>query len=135
MLLHGFRSDQKGLWPKMSAILKHRLESSLEDLESNDLLVETNNPKNPICLVHELLLFEHLYLNRSAIRCENPRINWKLKPISTERVYRHLSLAGGLDFYKLRKVTRAHVVFHSNLKLRVIDENGKVVYGDASEEH
>ena len=124
MLLHGFHNNQK-IWPNMSGVLRTHLDDSLADLDEDGMLVETNNPEIPICTTNEIILFEHLYLNKAALKSQKPFINIRL-PISSERITRHLALAGGIDFYKLRKVTRAHVVFLSNLKVRVIDENGKV---------
>ena len=54
---------------------------------------------------------------------------------SNDRVKRNLAYSLGLDFYKLRKLTRIHVVFYSNIKMRVLDDKKKVVYGGASENH
>ena len=136
VLLNALTGDIKTL-PNMNSILKDRLISSLEDLEADDLTVERNNPDRPICVIDEVLLFEHLFLNKAALRRDEKSfwINRGLKPISSVRIPRHLAIAGGFDFYKLRKAIRVHTVFLSNVKLRVLDEDGKVRYGDASEEH
>ena len=92
------------------------------------MTIETNQPEHPICIVDEVLLYEHLYLNKAVLRSRSQSflINKRLPFMSADRIHRHLTLTSGQEFYKLRKVSRAHVVFLSNLKLRVLDEDGKV---------
>ena len=80
-------------------------------------------------------MLEYLYLNRAAVFNQDSCLKLKLAPLSTERVQRTMAFGLGREFYKVRKITRAHVGFYSNVKLRVIDCDEKVVYGDASEDH
>ena len=136
MMLNGIRSERHTL-PNMTGILKKQLIGSLEDIDSDDSKIEINYPEIPICLANEVLLFEHLFLNKAALKHDQSKfwINRRITPLSYDRIHRHITLGSGSDFYKLRKVTRVHVVFLSNLKLRVIDQNDKVIFGDAFEDH
>ena len=71
-------------------------------------------------------MIEYLYLNKAAIRNQDNCLKLHLMPISNDRVRRNLAYSLGLEFYKLRKLTRIHVVFYSNIKMRVLDDKKKL---------
>ena len=69
-LLHGIGNDSRTL-PNMGGILKDRILNSLEEIEVEDMAIETNQPEHPICIVDEVLLYEHLFLNKAVLRSSN----------------------------------------------------------------
>ena len=77
-------------------------------------------------------MLEYLYLNKAAIYNQENCFKLRLIPISNDRVRRNIAYSLGADFYKMRKLTKAHVVFYSNIKMRVVDEKGRVFFGDDS---
>ena len=96
MLLHGIGNDSKTL-PNMGGILKDRVLNSLEEIEAEDMTIETNKPEHPICIVDEVLLYEHLYLNKAVLRSRHQSflINKRLPFMSADRIHRHLTLTSG----------------------------------------
>ena len=126
---------KKNIMPNIGTKLNHKLEQSIEKLKSSGHTFELNQPESQMCQANEVLMIEYLYLNKAAIRNQDNCLKLHLMPISNDRIRRNIAYSLGLDFYKLRKLTKIHVVFYSNIKMRVLDDKNKVVYGDASENH
>lgn len=85
------------------------------------------------CQVKEVLRHETFLINKANYRSENKMSFTSL--IESERVKRKFVYDSNHkinSLFDIQRVTQVHIVFMTNLKLRVRNQKGDIVFGDCS---
>jgi hypothetical protein len=132
LLLNALATNDPSLLPNLEPkLLLPAIQTCLDKCKNQSFTIEMNSPPKLFCQVKEVLKYDTTYVSSHLVRAGNENLK-TISRASNERRSWRVAYDPASPLKSLRDIrvyNRAHVVVMSNLKLRVKNGKGEVVYG------